>query len=100
MQIVRETTVKLSRASGLLGVVTLATIVSSLAMADDSGWYVGANAGDSQAKIDDTRIVNGLLADGCATTAINDDDKHVGYKLFGGYQVNRYFALEGGYFNL
>jgi OmpA-OmpF porin, OOP family len=84
----------------MLGVVTLAAIVSSLAMADDSGWYVGANAGDSQAKIDDTRIVNALLHEGFDTTAINDDDKHFGYKLFGGYQVNRYFALEGGYFDL
>jgi OmpA-OmpF porin, OOP family len=84
----------------VLSVVTLATIVSSFAMADDSGWYVGANAGDSQAKIDDSRIVNGLTADGFETTAINDDDKHFGYKLFGGYQVNRYFALEGGYFDL
>jgi OOP family OmpA-OmpF porin len=100
MRIVLENTVKLSRASGLLGVVTLALSISSFARADDSGWYVGANAGESRAKIDDTRIVSGLLDEGFDTTAINNDEHHVGFKLFGGYQFNRFFALEGGYFDL
>ncbi len=55
---------KLSRAYALLGVVTLALIVSHFAVADDSGWYIGANAGESTAKIDDPRIINGLLVGG------------------------------------
>jgi OOP family OmpA-OmpF porin len=84
----------------MLGVVMFAVTASSLAAADDSGWYVGANMGQSRAKIDDSRIVNGLLDDGYATTAIDDANRHFGYKLFGGYQVNKYFALEGGYFDL
>jgi OOP family OmpA-OmpF porin len=95
-----ENTVKLSRALGTLGVMTLAVIVSSFAVADDSGWYVGANVGQSRAKIDDPRIVSGLLEEGFDTTAIKNDDRHFGYKLFGGYQFNRYLALEGGYFDL
>jgi OOP family OmpA-OmpF porin len=84
----------------MLSVVTLAVTASSLALADDSGWYVGGNVGQSRAKIDDPRIIDGLLDDGIATTAIKDDNLHFGYKLFGGYQFNKYIALEGGYFDL
>jgi len=75
-------------------------IVATSAAADDSGWYVGANLGQSRAKIDDPRIVGGLLEEGFDTTALKDDNRHFGYKLFGGYQFGQYFALEGGYFDL
>ena len=91
---------KSSTAFGTLGAAILAVIAGSSAVADDTGWYVGANVGQSRAKIDDTRIVSSLLTEGFATTALKDDNKHFGYKLFGGYEFNRYFALEGGYFDL
>jgi OOP family OmpA-OmpF porin len=100
VQFVLENTVKLSRASALLGVMTLALIVSPFATADDSGWYIGANAGESTAKIDDPRIINGLLSEGFETTAITNDQDHIGFKLFGGYQIDKYLALESGYFDL
>lgn len=88
------------RTSGTVGLATLAGIASPVAVADDSGWYGGANIGQSRAKIDDARITSGLLAGGLTTTSINDDDRDTGYKIFGGYRLNKYFALEGGYFNL
>jgi OmpA-OmpF porin, OOP family len=91
---------KSARRSALLSMTAVAAISTSLALADDSGWYVGANAGYSRANIDNTRIADGLLSAGFATTSINDDEGHFGYKLFGGYEFNRYFALEGGYFDL
>jgi OOP family OmpA-OmpF porin len=95
--------VKSSRASRTLCALTLA-ISAAMAVdataAEDSGWYVGAGAGQSRARIDDARIVGGLLESGFDTTAIKDDNRHFAYKLFGGYQFNRYFALEGGYFDL
>ncbi len=53
---------KLARGSAVLGVAALAAITGSLALADDSGWYVGANAGRSRANIDNARITDGLLA--------------------------------------
>ena len=91
---------KLARASGTLGLVALAAIVSPFAVADDAGWYGGANIGQSRATIDDERITSGLRAGGLTTTSISDRDRSTGFKLYGGYQFNRNFALEGGYFDL
>jgi OOP family OmpA-OmpF porin len=91
---------KLGLGVALLVSVPFAIGIISPAMAEDSGWYVGANAGQSRAKIDDPRIRDNLLTAGFTTTALKDDDKHFGYKLFGGYQFIKYFALEGGYFDL
>lgn len=84
----------------LPAMLALAFVISPLAMADDAMWYVGANVGQSRAKIDDPRISASLLGSGFASTTIVDDDSSTGFKLFGGYQFNRNFALEGGYFDL
>ncbi|MDB5764781.1 MAG: flagellar motor protein MotB [Herminiimonas sp.] len=91
---------KLAKASGMLGLAALAAIAGPFAMADDTGWYVGTNIGQSRAKIDDPRITSSLLSGGFTTPSISDDDRNTGYKIFGGYQFNRNFALEGGYFDL
>lgn len=91
---------KLTRASGTLSLMTLVILASPYALANDSGWYAGINAGRSTAEIDDPRITSALLSSGFTTTSINDDDRDTGYKLYGGYQFNKYFALEGGYFDL
>jgi OmpA-OmpF porin, OOP family len=91
---------KSGSASATLGLVALVAIAGPYAVADDSGWYVGANVGQSRAKIADDRITSGLLAGGLSTRSISDDDRDTGYKLFGGYQFNRFFAVEGGYFDL
>jgi len=95
-----DTSVKRSMACCRLGVVALALIASSHAVADDDGWYLGANAGESRANIDNPRITSGLLSEGFDVTTLRDQDNHFGYKLFGGYQFLEYFALEGGYFDL
>lgn len=92
---------KLAKASGLLSLVTLVAITSPSAMADEAitGWYGGANVGQSRAKIDDARISSSLMGSGF-TSSITDDDRATGYKVFGGYQFNKNFSLEGGYFDL
>lgn len=91
---------KLKHASGMLGLAALTFIASPFASADDIGWYGGANVGQSSARIDDASITSGLAARGISTNSITNDDRDTGYKIFGGYQFNRNFALEGGYFNL
>jgi OOP family OmpA-OmpF porin len=91
---------KLRTASGTLGLVAFAALVSPLAMAQDTGWYGGANVGQSRATIDDARILGGLKSGGFTSSSIVDDDRSTGFKIFGGYQLNKNFAVEGGYFDL
>ena len=91
---------KLTTASGVLGLLAFATLASPLTLAEDSGWYIGGNIGQSRADIDDERITSNLQNDGFSGIAITGDERDLGYKLFGGYQFNKHFALEGGYFDL
>jgi OOP family OmpA-OmpF porin len=91
---------KLLKTSGTLGLAVAAALASPLAPAADSGWYGGLSIGQSSAEIDDERIANQLLGAGRSMTSITDDNRDVGWKLFGGRKFNRNFALEGGYFNL
>lgn len=91
---------KLAKISSKLGLAALAAVACPLALADDAKWYGGLSAGESKSKIDDERIIRGLLGSGLTAATIEDDDRDNSYKVFGGYQFNRYFALEGGYFDL
>ncbi len=91
---------RISRTAGALSLVGCAVMSGALAATDDSFWYVGGNIGQSRAKIDDARIAAQLLGGGLATNSIANDDKNTAFKLLGGYQFNRNFALEAGYFDL
>jgi len=84
----------------LLAVATLAALAATQASAQDAYYYGGVSGGPSRAKIDEDRIVGTLLGSGLVTTGITRDERDMAYKLFGGYQFNRNFALEAGYFNL
>src|ERR1700733_1810436 len=90
----------LAKTSAALSVLALAVLANAPASAQNSGWYVGGNGGLSAAKIDDQRIATDLLDGGFTTSAIKNDERTGGFKLYGGYRFDRYFALEGGYFNL
>ena len=89
-----------AKISGAFGLVAIAVTLSPIASAIDSAWYAGANIGQSRADIDDVRINRSLLGSGFATTSMDEDERSIAGKIFGGYQFNRYFAVEGGYFNL
>lgn len=86
----------------LAGVAGLASLVAAPAFAEsDPGYfYSGASIGQSRSKIDDARITAGLLSQGLVTSAMSNDEQGLAWKAFGGYQLNRYVGIEGGYFSL
>lgn len=86
--------------AGRLTLVALAVSACTLALAEEPGWYGGLNAGQSNATIDEANIRAGLLQRGFGTSSMKLDGQSTGYKLFGGYKLNKNFALEGGYFDL
>ncbi len=91
---------KIARIAGM-GCFAAYTLLSiAPASADDAGWYGGFNAGQARATIDDPRIAGDLLGAGLTNTGINNDNRHFGFKVYGGYEFNPYLALEAGYFDL
>jgi OmpA-OmpF porin, OOP family len=96
----KSTRIKLASAAGRLSLLALAIGASSLAMADQSPWYLGANVGQGHSVIDTVRVGNGLLPPGSYINSISVQERDTGYKIFGGYQFSRYIAVEGGYFDL
>jgi OOP family OmpA-OmpF porin len=66
----------------------------------NSAWYIGAGIGQGRSTIDQDRITRSLTANGETMSAFSTDERALGYKLFLGKQLNQYFAIEGGYFDL
>ena len=89
-----------SKVPNTLGLVALAIAGGTFASAQDSGWYLGGNVGQSRSRIDTPRITSNLLGAGFSTPSLSEHDRDTGYKVFGGYAFNRYFGFEAGYFNL
>ena len=86
-----------------LSTLALALSAAGLAspvLAQDSYTYFGLGVGQARAHIDDTRIAEKLLGSGLTTNAVGHDERHTAYKVFGGYQFNRWFGMEVGYFHL
>ncbi|MDZ7670304.1 MAG: outer membrane beta-barrel protein [Gammaproteobacteria bacterium] len=77
--------------------LALAGFAIPAAAADPSHWYFGAGLGESQADIAEEEIRADLLSSGFTTSGFADEESDFGYKLFAGYQFNRYLAVEGGY---
>ncbi len=84
----------------LLALAVVAAVNSPVVLAQDAGWYAGFNLGESQAKIQREGIDGTLLANGFFTNSITDEDQDLAAKILGGYSFNRFFAVEGSYFNL
>lgn len=85
-------------------IVSVATVVSAFALpaahaAGADGWYVGGALGGSQQHFGGGQIDNALSSQGL-TSSSSIDRSDTSMRLFGGYQFNPNFALEGGYVNL
>jgi len=79
----------------ILGLAT-AMAFTGPAFAQDASFYLGGSIGQAEAEgvCDDLQtIVTGI------GTVSSCDEKDSGWKLFGGYQVNRHFAIEASYFD-
>lgn len=84
-----------------LGLAALASLLAAPAVAQEAGYvYSGLSVGQSRARIDDERITANLLGAGLTTRSMSLNESDAAFKVFGGYQFNRNWALEGGYFNL
>jgi len=88
----------------LITLATLGTLGCAASHAqdipNDHYYYGGLSVGGSHSHFDEQRVTNTMLGGAVTTTDITSDKKDTSYKVFGGYQFNRNFALEGGYFNL
>lgn len=71
-------------------------------MAQDSYSYFGLGGGQTRGHLDEQRIKDRITTGPGAAGALSlaTDRRDAGYQVFGGYQLNPYLALEGGYFNL
>jgi OOP family OmpA-OmpF porin len=97
----KENAIKPSLLLRPLGLAALASLLAAPAVAQEGGYvYGGLSVGQSRARIDDERITANLLDAGLATRSMSLNESDAAFKLFGGYQFNRNWALEGGYFNL
>lgn len=88
------------------------SIAASSALADASGFYLGAGAGQAKYRdwIEKSDLMEGLdfIGDELAATGlgfdgvarVSSDDKDVGFKIFGGYKFGKNFALEASYLDL
>ena len=85
----------------LLTLAGLGSLLGSAALAQDASYYYGGlSVGSARAKIDQERISTALVGSGLTVTGFKRDERDTAYKLFGGYQFNRHFAVEAGYFDL
>ena len=90
------------RRLGLIAFAVFSTVASSWVIAQDSttGPYIGANLGTTRAQFNNDFINSTLAGQGFTVNSGTVDNSSTGFKLFGGYQLNRNFAVEGGYFDL
>ncbi len=85
----------------LLVLAGLGSLLAAPSLAQEGGYfYGGLAAGQSRAKIDQERISAGLTGLGLTTSNFSRDESGKAFRLFGGYQINRYFGVEAGYFDL
>ena len=82
--------------AGIMGVAT-GFGAACTAQAADDGWYLGAGVGRSNGGLSG---IDTTLAGYGVTSASTVGDTATAWKLLGGYQINKYFGVEGAYAKL
>jgi OOP family OmpA-OmpF porin len=91
----------LSRLSGFTTLGLLGLSLAGTAHAQDAAYsYFGLGVGQSHSQLNQMDTTNSLLGAGNGASLQDNEQQDTAYKIFGGYQFNRNFALEAGYFNL
>ncbi len=79
----------------------IATIIVVLFAAPVSAqWYVGANIGASEIKNNNAIQADQFIDLGFDSAVVTSDKRDIGFRLFGGYQLHKYVAIEGAYVDL
>ena len=80
------------------GFLALVCLMSALgANATESNWYVGGSLGGATYDVNKNDFIDDSSLNSLESTF---DDTDSAYKVFGGYQIDEYFAVEAGYANL
>ena len=67
------------------------------AHAADTGFYIGGSFGQSRISDFNGSDVDAELASLGITSTTTTDDKDTGWKVFAGYRIMKYLAVEGAY---
>ena len=84
----------------MLGGLIAGMMLMGTATDATADWYVGGSGGLAQGNYSASDLTNDLSARGHTITNVSVDDDDTGWKIFGGYQFNNFFALEGAYVDL
>jgi OmpA-OmpF porin, OOP family len=84
-----------------LSIIAIAAgLISPPGMAADAGAYLGVGVGKSNTEGDNFDFSERLKREGFNDTITTLEFDSFAWKVFGGYQLNPYFALEAAYVNL
>jgi uncharacterized repeat protein (TIGR01451 family) len=95
---IRRTSLAVLLSTGVLCGLMLGS--PGVSQAQDSAWYMGAGYGSTEADSDTDTFVSDMAALGHVVTNVSIDDSSEGWKVFGGYNINEYFAAELAYVDL
>jgi OOP family OmpA-OmpF porin len=85
----------------LIALAALLPLASTPLLAQSESYFYGGLAlGQSRARIDQERIAANLGGIGLATTGFTRDERGSAFRVFGGWQANRWWGVEAGYFDL
>jgi OmpA-OmpF porin, OOP family len=79
---------------------TLAILTTLIAAPASAQWYIGASAGVSGVKTNNTIQADQFLDLGFDSATSSSDKRDIGFRIVGGYQLHKNFAIECAYVDL
>lgn len=81
-------------------VAAIAVVGLGVATPSFANWYIGGSVGKSDIKFDNAAQSDQFLDLGFTNPSTVSKTKDTGYRLFGGYQLHKYIAVEAAYVDL